>query len=135
MRELIDRLRNGPYSVGLATGEIRELSEAADALESQQAHIAELEGALEEARAESGLLSAKNLELMDQLNEQDAAISGLTESLEPFAREADRWTAHTPDSTPMTAEPITQEGWEYRFALGDLRQARAVLRKGEGERE
>ncbi|MCW2405076.1 hypothetical protein M2336_001705 [Sphingobium sp. B1D7B] len=50
MHELIERLRNGPYTIGPASGEMRELSQAADALEAQEARIAQLEGALHRAR-------------------------------------------------------------------------------------
>lgn len=40
--EFVDRLRNGPYTISPTTGEIRELAEAADALEAKDARIATL---------------------------------------------------------------------------------------------
>lgn len=46
MSDLVERLRNGPYTIGPVTGEIRELAEAATHLESQAAIIAELRKAL-----------------------------------------------------------------------------------------
>lgn len=54
-------------------------------------------------------------------------VDGLLDTLRPFAHEAGRWTADTPDSTPMLAGPIREEGWEYRFTLGDLRRAASAL--------
>lgn len=57
---------------------------------------------------------------------KEALIVELLEALRPFAREADRWIAHTPDETPLESVPIAQEGWDYNYTLGDLRRAKAV---------
>lgn len=50
-------------------------------------------------------------------------MQGMRKALEPFAREADNWTAHAPDSYHPT---INENGVEERkaaFTVGDLRRA------------
>ena len=69
----------------------------------------------------------------DMLQSLSAQLVEATAALEPFAREADRWTHHTPDETPLVAEVIQGEGWEYRFTLGDLRSAAALANTGDGK--